>query len=40
MTFSGIFNGPALAAFTIGIYVPIANHKGTIIGFLIGSCKF
>ena len=39
MTFSGVFTGPALAAFTIGIFIPIANHKGTVIGFLCGSGK-
>jgi len=39
MTFVGILNGPGLAVFTMGIFLPVINNKGAIVGYLVGSGK-
>ena len=33
----GIFGGANLAVFTMGIFIPIVNHKGALIGSICGT---
>ena len=35
----GVFGGPSMAVFTMGIFLPFINRKATLIGFLVGAGK-
>ena len=37
LTIAGVFGGPSLAVFTIGIFLPNVNHRSAIVGFICGS---
>ena len=35
----GVFGGPSMAVFTMGIFLPFINRRATLIGFLVGAGK-
>ena len=37
LAIGGVFAGPTMALFICGIFLPIANWKGSVIGFIFGS---
>lgn len=37
ITITGIFGGPRLAVFSLGIFIPFVNSKATLVGFIFGS---
>ena len=38
-TFGGVFGGASFAVFTMGIFLPIINSKGAMIGCICGTSK-
>lgn len=39
MAIHGMTGGPAFAVFTLGVLVPVANSRGVVVGFFIGTGK-